>query len=157
MQTKRAQSANANTANQTRPRRKYTKSVEITVNMCVSRIGKATTQMYMPISHAQKAQDRRALGSDAQHNKPQKKEVMPGLKALRQKRALQANQPEVVSNLQYCRPKLSCDRQPRRLMSTSKSLRSGQARKEQRERHLPTKRKFTRPSNRINCYDTTSG
>ena len=78
--------------------RKYTKSVEINVNDVISRAGKATTHFYMPISQTKKAQDRRALGLDEEKAKNAKnKEVVPGLRALRQKRALMINQPEVTA------------------------------------------------------------
>ena len=96
---KRGQSAGANTG-KTRQRKKYTKSVEINVNICHSRIGRATAQMYIPISNAQKEQEMREQGQGIEDQKRQRmkqKEVMPGLKALRSQRAQQANQPEVVS------------------------------------------------------------
>ena len=64
--------------------RKYTKSVEITVNDVISRADKATTHFYMPISQTKKAQDRKALGLDDEKSKYAKhKEVVPGLRALR--------------------------------------------------------------------------
>ena len=90
--SKRPVSANA-TSKPRRMTRKYTKSVEINVNEVISRAGKATTHFYMPISQAKKAQDRRALGLDTDtHGKNAKhKEVVPGLRALRQKRALMIN------------------------------------------------------------------
>ena len=76
----------------TRQRRKYTKSVELTVNPVVSRTGKATTHFYMPISQVQKSMDRKALGIDEKSAKdPRLKEVMPGLRALRQKRVQMMN------------------------------------------------------------------
>jgi len=43
--------------------------------------------------------DRKAMGLDHRTGEdPKKKEIMPGLRALRQKRALMINQPEVVSS-----------------------------------------------------------
>ena len=47
-----------------RPTRKYTKSVDINVNNCYSRSGKATTYFYMPIAQAQKVQEAKKLGVD---------------------------------------------------------------------------------------------
>ena len=55
MQKKRAQSANPNSKNARRPKRKYTKSVDIVINDVISRAGKATTHFFMPISQAVKA------------------------------------------------------------------------------------------------------
>jgi hypothetical protein len=55
---------------------KYTKSVDINVNICVSRIGRATAQMYMPLNQATKAMEKRALGTDDDLGKnPNKKDV----------------------------------------------------------------------------------
>ena len=45
---RRPQSA-ANIGKGARPKRKYTKNVDIRVNDVVSRLGKATTHFYMPI------------------------------------------------------------------------------------------------------------
>ena len=47
---------------QRRPTRKYTKSVDINVNTCYSRSGKATAYFYMPIAQAQKVQEAKKLG-----------------------------------------------------------------------------------------------
>ena len=65
-------------------------------------MGRATTHYYISISNAVKQQERRALGLDDNKfhygGKQKAKEVVPGLRALRQKRAFMINQPEVVSN-----------------------------------------------------------
>ena len=65
-----------------------------------SRAGKATIHLNMPISNAKKAMDRKAMGLGLKtgEDPTKKKEIMPGLRALRQKRALMINQPEVVSS-----------------------------------------------------------
>ena len=66
------------------------------INLCemVSRAGKATTQFYLPISNAMKEQERRQMGLDAKTGHDHRmQEVMPGLRALRQKRAMMMNQP----------------------------------------------------------------
>ena len=86
--------------NDNRPQRKYTKSVDITVNLCVSRIGKATAQMYMALNYATKKMEKRLIGAkDDVGKNPSKKEAQPGLKAFRKKVAIQTNKPDVVSAL----------------------------------------------------------
>ena len=69
------------------------KSIDITVNAVVSRLGKATIHFYMPIAQVAKEMERKALGlvEGSREGKPNKKEVVPGLRALRQKRALTMN------------------------------------------------------------------
>lgn len=68
-------------------------SVDIEVNDVISRVGRATTHYYMPISNAVKQRERKALGIDDKWRYGGKKarEVVPGLRALRQKRAFMIN------------------------------------------------------------------
>ena len=88
---KRAQSANNGGAKRS-TRRKYTKSVDINVGEMISRAGKATTHFYLPIAQAKRAQERKALGIDANSLHDERlKEVVPGIRELRQKRAIMMN------------------------------------------------------------------
>ncbi len=61
MSSKRQRPATAS-ATVDRPKKRYTKSVDIIVNDVVSRAGKATVHLNMPISLAKKAMERKALG-----------------------------------------------------------------------------------------------
>ena len=70
-----------------------TKSVDIDVNDVMSRFGRGTTHYFISISNTIKERERKAMGmeSSAGGGKQRPKEVVPGLRALRQKRAFMIN------------------------------------------------------------------
>ena len=70
----------ATASDSVRPKKRYTKSVDIVVNEVCSRSGKATIHLNMPISMAMKAMERKAMGLDDGSFKAAKKEYVPGLR-----------------------------------------------------------------------------
>jgi len=79
-----------------------TASVDISVNEVNSRTGKATIHFYMQISKAVKEMERRALGlEEGAKRKRRPQEEVPGLRALRKKKAHMLNQPQVVSAVSF--------------------------------------------------------
>ena len=73
-------------------------SVDVDVNDVMSRFGRGTTHYFISISNVIKQREQKAMGLDSSAGgKSRPKEVVPGLRALRQKRAFMINQPEVVS------------------------------------------------------------
>mmetsp|Transcript_9395 Transcript_9395/g.11504 ORF Transcript_9395/g.11504 Transcript_9395/m.11504 type:complete len:95 (+) Transcript_9395:64-348(+) len=67
-------------------------SADIDVNDVMSRFGRGTTHYFISISNVLKQRERKAMGGDANAGgKPRPKEVVPGLRALRQKRAFMIN------------------------------------------------------------------
>ena len=91
----RPQTAKAGSGQQSKKPRT---SVDIDVNDVMSRFGRGTTHYFISISNVIKQRERKAMGLDTTvSGKPRPKEVVPGLRALRQKRAFMINQPEVVS------------------------------------------------------------
>ena len=84
---KRPKSANANDKPKKRLKKKLEWGLDIQINEVMSRAGKATTDFYMPLAQTQKAQDNVALGLEKEkergHKKKEKKEIVPGLRALR--------------------------------------------------------------------------